>query len=521
MIKSNGGIIGPDNVTTGGAFGTASGVFKLGEVTNLIKESKWPTPGPQGFQVANSCRFNDDSSDYLSSTFGSTTNRKTFTLSFWVKKSKLGADQRMIEASTGTDGNNVSGIESDPDRIRVIFYNEPTVNINLKTNALLRDISAWYHIVLAIDTTQGTASNRAKLYVNGVQQTSFDTATYPNQNVDTDWNLNNNNIRIGRRVDSSPEYYDGYMAEVVSVDGQALAPTSFGEFNSQTGIWVPKVVTGLTFGNNGFYLPFTNSGALGEDFSGNDNDFTVNNLTSIDQTTDTPTTNFITLNPLIGYTSQTDNQVYSEGNTIIIPNSTDNYGTGSSTIGLKGGKWYWEAQIVWNGTSNNANFPRTIGFCTENYLFNYSYLGQDGESWGIIFADASPDIWRLEHGGSSGDISGATTMANGGTMNLALDLDNGKFYVGYNGTFFTSGDPTSGATGTGAIATLDATDLSKYIFPTVTNATNSTYYKFNFGNPAYAISSGNTDGNGFGNFEYAVPTGYLSLNTKNLAAVLA
>ena len=128
MIKSNGGIIGPDNVTTGGAFGTASGVFKLGEVTNLIKESKWPTPGPQGFQVANSCRFNDDSSDYLSSTFGSTTNRKTFTLSFWVKKSKLGADQRMIEASTGTDGNNVSGIESDPDRIRVIFYNAPTVN---------------------------------------------------------------------------------------------------------------------------------------------------------------------------------------------------------------------------------------------------------------------------------------------------------------------------------------------------------------------------------------------------------
>ena len=102
-------------------------------------------------------------------------------------------------------------------------------------------------------------------------------------------------------------------------------------------------------------------------------------------------------------------------------------------------------------------------------------------------------------------------------MNLALDLDNGKFYVGYNGTFFTSGDPTSGATGTGAIATLSATDLSKFLFPAVTNATNSTYYKFNFGNPAYAISSGNQDGDGFGNFEYAVPSGYFSINTKNLA----
>ena len=518
MIKSNGGIIGPDNVTTGGAFGTASGVFKLGEVTNLIKESKWPTPGPQGFQVANSCRFNDGSSDYMLKT-ASAGNRRTFTFSTWLKLSQLTTARNLF---TSWSANNDAGFTylaiTDGDKIKFSGYG----TTYLETTQLLRDSSSWYHLMLAVDTTSGTANNRCRIYLNGSEITSFGTRNNPSQNADLAYNQNSVDLVLGSNNygGSKGNYFDGYLAETVWIDGTQYAASDFGEFNSQTGIWVPKVVTGLTFGTNGFYLDFKDSANLGNDANGG-TDLTEANLTSLDQTTDTPTNNFITLNPLIGYTSQTDNQVYSEGNTIIIPNSTDNYGTGSSTIGLKGGKWYWEAQIVWNGTSNNANFPRTIGFCTENYLFNYSYLGQDGESWGIIFADASPDIWRLEHGGSSGDISGATTMANGGTMNLALDLDNGKFYVGYNGTFFTSGDPTSGATGTGAIATLDATDLSKYIFPAVTNATNSTYYKFNFGNPAYAISSGNTDGNGFGNFEYAVPTGYLSINTKNLAAVLA
>ena len=522
MIKSNGGIIGPDNVTTGGAFGSASGVFKLGEATDLINESKWPTAGPQGYQSANSCRFNRPSSDTLTRTFGSNGNKKTFTFSAWYKRSEVEVEHRIFSThNTGSPAGYASLHFHSSDDIIVYNYNGSSSFQQFRTDRKFRDVSAWYHIVLAYDTTQGTDTNRAKLYVNGVQETSFSTATYPSQNADLYFNDNVIHYISGGDTANGSNPYSGYMSEVCFVDNAQLDPTSFGEFNSQTGIWVPKVVTGLTFGNNGFYLPFTNASALGEDFSGNDNDFTVNNLTSLDQSTDTCSTNFVTLNPLIGYTSNTDNQVYSEGNTIIIPNSTDNYGTGYSTIGIKGsGKWYWEAQIVWNGTSNNANFPRTIGFCTENYLFNYSYLGQDGESWGILFADASTDIWSLEHGGSSGNISGATTMANGGTVMLALDLDNGKFYAGYNGAFFTSGDPTSGATGTGAIATLDATDLSKYIFPAVTNATNSTYYKFNFGNPAYAISSGNTDQNGFGNFEYAPPAGYLSLNTKNLAAVL-
>ena len=315
---------------------------------------------------------------------------------------------------------------------------------------------------------------------------------------------------------SSNHFFDGYMAEICWIDGQQLDPTSFGETDTASGIWKPKSVSGLTFGTNGFYLPFTNSASLGADSSGNSNDWTVNNLTAIDQTTDTPVNNFSTLNPLVTATSFTDNQNYSEGNTIIIPNSTDNYGTTFSTIGVQGsGKWYWEAQIVWNGTSNNANFPRTIGFVTEDYAFNYSYLGQDQESWGMLFSDDTTDQWFASHPDENNNEGG--TMANGDTVNLALDLDNGYFYFGVNGTYINSGDPTSGATGTGAVFTLTATDLSKFIIPAVTNATNTTYYKFNFGNPAYSISSGNSDGNGYGLFEYQPPSGYLALCTKNLA----
>ena len=466
-----------------------------------------------GFDVANSCRFNPGDSAYMHKT-PDAGDRQKATFSCWIKRSLIGSAQTLFWA--GSDNSNYQTFPRflANDKIVVAEINSGSTTWEIFTDRVFKDISAWYHIVVAMDTTQATAANRVKIYVNGVQETSL--------NIDGGYPAEDRNTLINTAVphqighDYVAQYYGGYVAEACFIEGSQNAPTDFGEFDEDSGIWKPIDVSGLTFGTNGFYLDFEASGNLGNDANGG-TDLTEVNLAATDQTTDTCTNNFITLNPLVGVTSQTDNQVYSEGNTIIIPNSTDNYGTGFSTIGLKGGKWYWEAQIVWNGTSNNANFPRTIGFCTENYRFNYSYLGQDEESWGIIFADASTDIWRLEHGGSSDDISGATTMANGGTMNLALDLDNGKFYVGYNGTFFTSGDPTSGATGTGAIATLSATDLSKFLFPAVTNATNSTYYKFNFGNPAYAISSGNQDGDGFGNFEYAVPSGYFSINTKNLA----
>ena len=506
---ANGGIIGKVNNPTST---TATGVWQQEEQYEAVRDGTWPE---RALFTTKSLRFNPASSDYLNRTPSSAFNTDKWTISLWFKRGNLGIDTRLISCDND-NGSNDDYIRFDSsDQMEFMIYEGSSVVGLLKPNRVFRDPSAWMHLVCVWDSANGTAGNRMRMYINGTEETSFATDTNPSSGANASFGNTSHPIEVGRRGSANNQYFDGYMAEVISVDGQALAPTSFGSTNSD-GVWIPAIYTG-TYGTSGFNLQFENAAALGTDSSPNGNTFTVNNLTSIDQTTDYPLVNYITMNPLIGYTSNTDNQVYSEGNTIIIPNSTDNYGTGFSTIGLKGGKWYWEAQIVWNGTSNNANFPRTIGFVTEDYGFNYSYLGQDSESWGVYFNDESTDIWAKSHSNSAVNITGATTMANGGTISLALDLDNGKFYVGYNGTFFTSGDPTSGATGTGAIYTLTETDLSKYIFPTVTNATNSTYYKFNFGNPAYAISSSNTDGNGYGNFEYAVPSGYYALNTANLA----
>jgi hypothetical protein len=462
-----------------------------------------------GYEVDNSLRFDDGFSDRLIKTFSTSGNQRTVTFSTWFKISALGTIRHLF-SNSGADSINLAS--NDTLEIQLGGSAEGYLYLN----RVFRDPSAWYHIVFNMDTTQSTASNRLKVYINGIQETSFSATSYPTQNLQTGFSENVQHS-IGSRSANNDRFFDGYMTETVFIDGQQLDPTSFGEFDEDTGIWKPIDVSGLTFGTNGFYLDFENSGSLGADVSGNGNNFTVNNLTSIDQTTDTPTNNFCTLNPLVTATVFTDNQTYSEGNTIIIPNSTDQIGTTFSTIGVQGsGKWYWEAQVVWNGTSNNANFPKTIGFCTENYAFNYSYLGQDQESWGMMFSDDSPDQWFASHPDENNNEGG--TMANGDIVNLALDLDNGYFYFGVNGTYLNSGDPTSGASGTGAVFTLTATDLSKFIIPAITNSSvTTTYYKLNFGNPAFTISSGNSDGAGFGQFEYAPPSGYLALCTKNLA----
>ena len=505
MIKSNGGIIGPDNVTTGGAFGTASGVFKLGEATDLINESKWPTAGPQGFQVANSARFNSGSSDRLIRT-QTAGNRRTFTISWWMKRSGLTAGTQVIGSDPdGSAGNNFAILDlKNTDALDFSGY-ESGHTFRLITNRLFRDVSAWMHIVFAVDTTQGTAANRMKIYVNGVQETSFSTENYPSQNYETKFNENSNVITVGGR---SGSYFNGYMAEVCMIDGQALAPTSFGEFNSQTGIWVPKSVTGLTFGTNGFYQNYSNSGALGEDFSGEDNDFTVNNLTSLDQSTDTCSTNFATLNPLF---PAGGTLTFSEGNTSISAPNDGNWKTTLSTISSQNGKWYMEFK-------SGGNYVMA-GVCD----FNVTSRGIDGDNFATK-TTISAYGYGYYNGDGSVRYEGGTEISNygatygdGDIIGIALDCDNDKLYFSKNGVFQNSGDPTSGSTGTGAVS-LNSTAGRSWGFAFSIYQTNNRFA--NFGSPSFAISSGNADQNGFGNFEYAPPAGYLSLNTKNLAAVL-
>jgi len=513
MSRKNGGIIGPANTPVGGLFkGVAGGVWRMNDVANFVSNSQWPS-GPQS--IDNSCRFNDDSSDYLNRTNTGAGNRRTFTYSFWIKRGAVGTDQRVIEASTDSTGNEVDGLEFTSDDIRIISYHSST-DIQLITNQKFRDVSAWYHIVVAFDTTQAVAANRVKLYVNGTQVTSFSTETYPNQNYDTYFNNNSDEIYIGRRIDGggspSGEYVDAYLAEFVLIDGQALDPTSFGEFDTTTGIWKPKKIGSFaSAGDNSFYLDFKDSSNLGNDASGLNNDFTATNLTSIDQSTDTCVVNYATLNPLASSTD-TSNNVLKEGN-LQVDHGDNNYDGGTATFGFLNnmtGKWYWEIRNNANtGSSNQGEFAGIsyIGnssstvyddFGTESYL-----LATTGSN--IIYKKDNSAVWTLTSpsGFSAGDI-----------INVALDLDNSKIWFGLNGTFYdmsdgsTDGDPTGS---NGATVSRDYDYL-----PYFRIYGNTAQLDFNFGSPAFSISSGNSDANGFGNFEYAVPSGYYALNTSNL-----
>jgi len=235
-----------------------------------------------GFDVANSCVFNPGAKMYHE--YGSATNRRTFTISLWIKKCSTTTEQNFVFAG------NLSG--SNP-YMDARFNSDQTINwycsasngslaFNLITTRKFTDPNAWYHMVLAVDTTQGTSSNRVRLYTNGVEETSLSTKTYPSQNFETPVNDNNYEIQYGAVRNNTPNY-NGYMSEIVEIDGQQLDPTSFGEFDEDSGIWKPISVSGLTFGDNGHYLQFQNSAALGDDTSGNNNDFTLTNIAATDQ----------------------------------------------------------------------------------------------------------------------------------------------------------------------------------------------------------------------------------------------
>jgi len=455
-----------------------------------------------GYEVDNSLRFDEPSSTDLTRTPSSAGNRKTWTYSGWFKTAD-GSDGRFLVAQT--DGSNLVDFTWGSNGEIYLGIYESGAWKEVITNAKHRDVSAWYHLVIAVDTTQATASDRVKLYVNGNLQTSLATSNYPSQNYDTSINNTVSHI-IGRYT--SGIYFNGYMSELVLIDGQALDPTSFGEFDEDTGIWKPIDVSGLTFGTNGFYLDFENSGSLGADVSGNGNNFTVNNLTSIDQTTDTPTNNFATWNPLENYYQS---NTYSEGN-LQVQTANTPFTYNFATIGVSTGKWYWE--VEYDAKSGGTDQPM-IGITSTQPTATDHELGNFPNDF----------AWYTDNGtgylanNNSYTDEGFNAYTVGDIISVALDLDNNKLYFAKNGTWEKSGDPTSGSTGTGAISITApaSTPLGAY-FPSVADGTTSynATFKANFGNPIITISSGNSDGNGYGNFEYAVPSGYYALNTKNL-----
>jgi hypothetical protein len=335
------------------------------------------------------------------------------------------------------------------------------------------------------------------MYVNGVQETSFSSSTYPSQNFDTEYNKASVAINIGK---FSSSYFDGYMSEFYMIDGQALAPSDFGEFDEDSGIWKPIAYEG-TYGTNGFFLEFKDSSALGDDTSNNSNDFTVNNLTSIDQSTDTPTNNFATMNPLAaqgGSSAGPSGVTFSNGNLEVGSVIGE---TAIGNLGVDTGKWFWEVKVLTDqdglaigGANQYYNLDAELGYNSPSSPSDakvFGYYGGSGDKFITV-------------GDGSQFTSYGSTIAVNNIVGVALDLDGNQV------TFYLDGVTQ----GTFSITALGSGEL---YFPAVGNwSASAITTAFNFGSPSYA-ANGYTDGNGFGDFSYTVPSGYYALNTKNLA----
>jgi hypothetical protein len=448
-----------------------------------------------------SLRFDDGSSAYLSRTPASAGNRKTFTFSAWVKRANIGlAHSYLIDVNESGSRENPITLSSDV--LRFSMWNGSSDVFSLVTNRLFRDVSSWYHIVVAVDTTQATESNRIKIYINGTQETSFSTETYPSLNSDLDLNSASAH-NIGRWVSGTSRYFDGYMSEVNFVDGSQLTPTSFGEFKN--GVWIAKRYTG-SYGTNGFRLQFNQTGTgtassstIGADTSGNDNHFSSSGIVASDcDMPDSPELNWCTLNPL--YMSA---GTVSEGN-LRYDNSAWNQI--ASTFAFSSGKWYFEVRA---DSYNSSAEALTVGIreagkrASATYWHNSSWSNSlDGYVYGVNINGTTE--YKIT-GASSTSLSSNPDIVANSVIGIAIDLDSSTTSIKYNvdgGTLFTLFENMEELTYHPAINGYQAQ-------ATVNFGQDSTFA----GNET---AGGNTDANGNGDFHSAVPSGYLALCSTNL-----
>ena len=466
-----------------------------------------------GFEVANSLRFNTGSSDSLTRTqSASPTSATKGTLSFWIKRSLLGTSQYFM--STFQDSNNRVQCEFQADNtLRIIQKNSSATTINIITNRVFTDPSAFYHVVLAFDTTQDSSDDRVKLYINGVRETSFSTNTRPSLNIDS-FLTKGTSASLGA-YNGTGDYSSAYFSEIVLIDGQQLAPTSFGEFDEDSGTWKPIDVSGLTFGTNGYYLDFEDSSALGNDAAGSNN-FTVNNLTALDQVTDTCTNNFAVANNNDNFFA---NAVFAEGNIKVTTNSTAE-AMSTGTIALSAGRWYYEIDIIDRGSTAQ------VGFTPHGSRVLSGVSGKAGDV--TPFTQAYMNTGKVQTGNGSGgqtDLATLSSYTTGNIIGVYLDLVDFKSYWSKDGVLQNSGTGLN-------ITALNANShgvgggTGVYI-PYVGDNSSGTpaVFELNFGNPFQSQSSSVTDDNGFGKFEYSpnitgdgTAKSFFAICTKNLAA---
>ena len=379
---------------------------------------------------------------------------------------------------------------------------------HLETNQLFRDVSAWYHIVIKFDSTQSTAADRTILYVNGSQVTSLSTSDYPSQNANAQFINTNERQDIGYYQRTTSEYFDGYMAHLHFTDGYAYAASTFGETDT-SGVWVPKVDPTVTYGTNGFYLKFENSGAMGTDSSGNSNTFSVGGGT-LRQVTDSPTNVFATMNPL----NMSASMLLKQGNLKAEANGADQ--AAAATLGITSGKWYFEFYYPAGDNPELGLMPVTKSPANQSSSASTSL---DATAFITNNGQMRTGAW------SSTSTTGLSSQTGESLIGVAVDADNGKmWFTNGSGTYFNSGNP---ATGANAQATFDADWLSQTggVIPYTIVATGAgNYTTVNFGQDGTfagaKTAQNNADGNSVGNFYYAPPSGYLALCTDNLSSTL-
>ena len=447
--------------------------------------------GGASYEIDQSVRFNDLDSAFLART-PSASNRKTWTWSAWVKRSNLfngTVPQILLSAGDGGANDFVVQFGQSDDTLRISDYISGTVS-NLITTQLFRDVGAWYHFVLAYDTTQGTAANRIKLYVNGSQVTAFGTETNPSLNADL---VINSAIphNIGRGAYSSNGYFSGYIAEINFVDGTALAPTAFGETNDD-GVWIPKAYSGA-YGTEGYFIDGRDSSDLGDDESGNGNDYASSGLAAADQVTDTPTDNFCVLSPI----DKNSNFTLSDGN-LTNSNGTNAQAACFGTIAFDASDtdgFYWEVDC--------DSFAST-GFAV---LIADEAVNQTDISAAPTTQPAEGNLWahRRYKDDSNGGITGVGATGsfadygppavNGNVIGYCVK--NGKLFIAINNTWLESSNPATEAN------------------PAFSNLTGNLRVGVNrFGDNGTDVTTLNFGQTGF---TYTPPTGAKAISTANLA----
>ena len=451
-----------------------------------------PANSVSGYEIDNSLRFNDGDSPSLNDT-QSGGNRRIWTFSAWVKRSQLGTNQVIFNSGTNDSNYFVFNFNSG-DQLSWHQYDGSGYDVLETTDGVFRDVAAWYHLVLRCDTTDSTANNRFQLYVNGVLQPHTANTTAA-EDLDTDVNANSHVFDIGNDNEFNQGYvaFDGYMADINLIDGTAKAPTDFGKVDDN-GIWVPIRYGGGSYGTNGFFLEFkqtgtsANASGIGADTSGTGTHFAVTNIAATDVTTDTPTNNFATMNPLF-FRSNTANGFvgtkFSEGNTLSTQSDANLLQFG--TFLVTKGKWYMEVKIVDVG-----------GLAAVGIINPQTYDNGNPDTKSIVYRS----------NGQKKNLGSASSYGNSFTdddiIGIAFNADDGEI------SFFKNGSAEN--SGTAAFTSIDTSTgyvMGGYGY----NGVQSN----NYGQPSFAISSGNTDADGHGNFEFAPPSGYFALCSKNLA----